>query len=356
MDIRVLIAISIEKNVVYRFSKPDKGEVYQPFEILPPATATFQNKVTLFNTNDAKEIAIKIVASPREINFNIAQKGDQQTVVFNLHPPHKESEASIQALININDKLYTNELIEIDYDHVPKQSILLPSTAKAVRLDLEKSGENIGYIMGAGDEIPESLKQIGYNVRVLKPDEITKENLERFDAVVVGIRAYNVVDELKYKQPLLLEYVTHGGTMIVQYNTSGRNGLDVMPPYPLQLSRDRVTEENAPVSIINQEHSLVSYPNKITTKDFEGWTQERGLYFPGEWSAEYTPILSMNDTGEAPLKGSLLVAPYGKGHYIYTGLSFFRELPEGVPGAFKLFTNMLSIGKDQVKNDSKIKG
>src|SRR5690606_29995655 len=157
---------------------------------------------------------------------------------------------------------------------------------------------------------------------------------------------YNTVDALKFKQPLLFEYVKNGGNMIVQYNTNSRLTVDNLAPYTLKLSRDRVTDENAEVTFLNPNNPLLNYPNKITEKDFEGWTQERGLYFPGEWADEFTPILSMHDKGETPKNGSLLVAKYGKGHYIYTGLSFFREFPEGVSGAYRLFANMLSIGKD----------
>ena len=166
----------------------------------------------------------------------------------------------------------------------------------------------------------------------------------------MGIRAYNVIEEMQQAQPLLLEYVKKGGTMIAQYNTSGRWGnTKIGAPYPLQLSRDRVTDEYSEVRILDKNHPIMNFPNKLGQKDFEGWTQERGLYFPNEWAKEYTPILSMNDKGEDPKNGSLLVAPYGDGHYIYTGLSFFRELPAGVAGAYRLFANMLSIGKNEAQ-------
>ena len=163
---------------------------------------------------------------------------------------------------------------------------------------------------------------------------------------MVGIRAYNTVEALKFKQQILFDYVAQGGNMIVQYNTNRRLNVDNIAPYDLKLSRDRVTDEFAEVTLLASNHEVLNYPNKITTKDFEGWTQERGLYFPNEWSEEFTPILSMNDKGESAKHGSLLVAKHGKGHYIYTGLSFFREFPAGVSGAYRLFANMLSIGKN----------
>jgi hypothetical protein len=185
----------------------------------------------------------------------------------------------------------------------------------------------------------------------IEPSTIQEGSLAKFDAIVVGIRAYNVVDELKFKQRYLLDYVKEGGNLIIQYNTAGRNGLDMenLAPYPLSISRDRVTDETSKVKILASTHSLVNYPNKITQNDFNGWVQERGLYFPDQWSKEFTPILSMNDEGEAALNGSLLVAPYGKGNYIYTGLSFFRELPAGVTGAYRLFANMLSVKQETQK-------
>ena len=203
--------------------------------------------------------------------------------------------------------------------------------------------------------VPESLKQIGYNVVTIKPDDINTESLGRFDAVVLGIRAYNTVDELKFKQKLLFDFVKNGGNLIVQYNTNFRLKVDELAPYELELSRDRVTDENAEVRILNPKHPLLNHPNKITSQDFDGWVQERGLYFPNKWSKEFTPLLSINDLGESPKDGSLLIAPYGKGYYIYTGLSFFREFPAGVPGAYRLFSNMLSIGNEDVKIEERLK-
>ncbi len=369
--------IPFTRTVVHKYREPSRGEIYEPFQVLPPVSSTISNKVNIFADNTSKEVPVKIKAgasdvsgsvslslpknwkaSPKSINFSIAQKGDEKTVTFTVTPPNKESEGYIAPIVTVNGKLYDKELVEISYDHIPKQSILLPSKAKIVRLNIQKAGENIGYIVGAGDEVPESLRQIGYNVMTIDPKDIDATSLKKFDAIVVGIRAYNVVDELKFKQKFLLDYVNEGGNLIVQYNTAGRRGLNIdnLAPYKLQLSRDRVTDENSEVRLIAKNNSLLNFPNKIKQQDFEGWVQERGLYFPNEWAPEFTPVISINDKGESPKNGSLLVAPYGKGHYIYTGLSFFRELPNGVPGAYKLFTNMLSVGKDQVETAEKIKG
>ena len=199
--------------------------------------------------------------------------------------------------------------------------------------------------MGAGDEVPKSLVQMGYEVTILKPEEISTEKLLNFDVVITGIRAYNVVNALAYKQNTLLDFVKSGKTMIVQYNTLDEFVTKDLGPFPFKVSRDRVTEENATVRFLAPEHPILNYPNKITTKDFEGWKQEQGLYYPSEWDKNYTPIISSNDKGETTKDGAILVANYGKGHYIYTGISFFRELPEGVAGAFRLIANMIAIGK-----------
>lgn len=366
--------ITITKEVIYRFGKPDKGELYRPFEIIPEASARIPEKVIIFENNKPKTLEIIVKAgrdklegfvelnhptgwsvSPEKQTVSIAHKGDEQRFVFTIVPPKNQSEGYINPIININGKTYSKELIEIDYDHIPYQTVLEPSESKIVRLDIQKRGENIAYIAGAGDVVPESLQQIGYNVITLKPEDINAETLSRFDAVVMGVRAYNTVEELKFKQQILFDFVEKGGNMIVQYNTNTRLVVDKLAPYDLKLSRDRVTDEDSEVRFLNPNHAILNYPNKITTKDFEGWTQERGLYYPNAWASEFTPILSMNDKGETPKDGSLLVAKYGKGYYIYTGLSFFREFPEGVSGAYRLFANMLSIGKEDLKQAVNIK-
>ncbi len=357
--------ITITKPVIYRYSKPDKGELYRPFEIVPEVSASISDKVFIFENDQQKEIEITVKAGrdavegfvkmaypndwtvyPAKQKIEIANKGDVQKLVFTVIPPKGQSEGLITPMVNINDKYYTDELVEIDYEHIPYQTVLVPSESKVVRLNIEKRGENIGYIEGAGDVVPESLRQIGYNVTVIKPEQISAENLQNFDAVVVGIRAYNILDELKFKQKYLLDYVYEGGNLIIQYNTNRRLKTDNISPFHLKLSRDRVTDENATVNILDANHPILNFPNKIGPEDFEGWVQERGLYFPNEWSEEFTPLFSMNDKGESSKEGSLLIAQYGKGNYIYSGLSFFRQFPAGVSGAYRLFINMLSAGKE----------
>lgn len=362
------VVIPFYREVVYKYTDPVKGEVYKPFEILPKVSASFNEKVSIFPTNEVQEITVKIKSNtknlkgklvlntpkgwqflPEEYQFEFVEKGEEQNFNFKVVPPVNESEGFITPIVKVGDKTYTNELIEIDYNHIPFQSVTIPSEAKVVRLNIQKKGQVLGYIQGAGDVIPTSLRQIGYTVIELENRDITPEKLKNFDAVILGIRAYNTNTRAKYYQKTLHNYVKNGGTLIVQYNTNRRLKVEAVAPYPLKLSKDRVTNENAEVRIIMPFHEILNYPNKITENDFKGWVQERGLYFPNEWDSHFIAVLSMNDTNESAKKGSLLLAKYGKGNFIYTGLSFFRELPAGVPGAYKLFANMISIGKNNNK-------
>ena len=358
--------ITLTKPIIQRLAKPDKGEVYRPFEIVPEASVKLKDKVLIFKDDTARNIQVTVSAhkanikgvlkiespegwtlSPKTQTIAIKSKGDTQNFTFKVTPPKTQSEGVLRPVVELNGKRFSKTLTAIDYDHIPLQTVVLPSESKIVRLDIKKKGENIGYIQGAGDVVPESLAQIGYNVQLITPNEINPETLSKFDAVVIGIRAYNVLETLQFKQDILFDFVKNGGNMLVQYNTSHRLKTKVLAPYKLQLSRDRVTNENAEVRFLAPKHEVLNTPNTITQKDFEGWTQERGLYFPNQWDKAFTAILAMNDQGETSKKGSLLVAKYGKGHYIYTGLSFFREFPAGVPGAYRLFANLLSLGKTE---------
>jgi len=356
--------IPFTKDIIYKFNDPVKGEVYRPLEFLPEVTASIPEKVLIFANDEAETVSVIVRAgkdsisgtislqhpegwqvAPSQQTFQLDRNGETKTFNFTVTPPSGQSEGFLKPIVNAEGRIFDRELVTIDYDHIPYQSVLLPSEAKVAKIDIKKKGQNIGYINGAGDAIPESLKQIGYSLTTIDPSNISAENLQNFDAIVVGIRAYNTVPELTFAQPALNKYIENGGTLIVQYNTSRGLVTENLAPYELKLSRDRVTDEFSEVKILAPENPILNTPNKITQTDFEGWVQERGLYFPDEWAKEFTPILGMHDKGEKMTKGSLLVAKYGKGYYIYTGLSFFRELPAGVPGAYRLFANMLSIGK-----------
>ncbi len=358
------VEIPFEKRVVYKYNDRVKGEVYQPFEIVPPISAKINEKVLIFANSKSKVVPVTITAgknelsgqlslqtsenwkiNPKTANFNLIEKGASTTINFTVTPPKNQEEAILKPIVNVDGTNYSDEIVTIDYNHIPLQTLVLPSKTKLVKLNIQKKGENIGYIEGAGDVVPESLEQIGFSVTKIDPKSISASSLANFDAIVLGIRAYNTVEELKYKQPALLKYVENGGTLIAQYNVSRGMIVDQFAPFSIELSHDRVTEENAEVQFLSPDHPVLNSPNKITSKDFKNWVQERGLYFASKWAPEFTPILSMNDKNETPKNGSLLIAKYGKGYFIYTGLSFFRQFPEGVPGAFRLFSNLVSIGK-----------
>ena len=353
--------IPFERNIIYKFTDDVKGEVYQPLDIVPIVTSSIQEKVYIFPNNKEKIITVKVKAgkenisgsiklevpenwkvSPSSIPVSLKNKGEEQLALFTVSPPKEASEVVFKSVVTINTIDFDKDKIDINYSHIYKQMVLKLSETKAIKLNIKTQNERIAYIMGAGDEVPKSLKQMGYEVTILKPEEISTEKMQNFDVVMVGIRAYNVVTALAFKQSILFDFVKNGKTMIAQYTTLDDFVTKDIAPFSMKISRDRVTDENAEVRFLNPEHPILNSPNKITNKDFEGWKQEQGLYYPSEWSSEFTPIISSNDKGETPKNGAILVANYGKGHYIYTGISFFRELPEGVAGAFRLMANLIS--------------
>lgn len=357
------VAIPFEREVIYKYNDAVNGEVYKPLDIVPAITTTILDKVKIFNSNETKKVGVKIKSgqdavsgdlflelgegwqvTPKAIPFQINKKGAETTVYFEVTPPKKSSEITAKSYAIVGGKKLDKEQINITYEHIAQQQVLINAEAKFSKLDFKINNEKIAYLMGAGDEVPQYLSQMGYQVTSIKPEEITTENLKNFQVVIVGIRAYNTIEEMAFKQSILFDFVKEGNTMIVQYNTTGKLTTKELAPFSLKISRDRVTEEDAEVRFLAPDHSVLNFPNKITKKDFEGWVQEQGLYYPDEWDATFVPILSSNDKGEDPKNGGLLIAPYGKGHYIYTGLSFFRELPAGVSGAYRLFSNMISIG------------
>ncbi len=356
------IEIPFERTVVYKYNDDVKGEMYNYLDIVPEVTTSILDKVFLFTANKKKYLAVKIKSGkdaakgdlqlelpanwqvfPKSIPFALDKKGTELTVYFEVTPPSSPDEVIAKSVAIIDGKRYDKEQIIIDFSHITKQQVLKPSEAKFIRMDLKTKEEKIAYIMGAGDEVPNSLKQMGYKVTLLNPEEISPEKLANFDVVMTGIRAYNTVQALANKQNILFDFVKGGKTMLVQYNNPNDLVTENIAPFPLKISRDRVTEENAEVRFLAPNHPVLNSPNKITAKDFEGWKQEQGLYYPNEFDKAFIPILSSNDKGETPKNGALLIAPYGKGYYIYTGLSFFRELPEGVSGAYKLLSNMISL-------------
>jgi LmbE family N-acetylglucosaminyl deacetylase len=356
--------LKIERGIVYKYTDPVKGEVYRPFEILPPVTLNISDKVFAFSSLKPKEIRFTIKANTSGLqgklnvkltegwtikiinpDFNLKNKGDEIIIDATLTPGDKSTEGLLEASINISDANYNKSIKRIEYDHIPYQFILSNAEAKLININVKMTGSNIGYIPGAGDDVANCLTQIGYNVTVLTDELLGKEDLTKYNAIVTGIRAYNTNERLQIHYSKLMTYVQNGGNLIVQYNTNNRIGPvgTKLGPYPFTISRDRVTDDNAEVRFINPQHLLLNYPNNITQKDFEGWIQERGIYFASDIDKNYETVFSMNDPKEKASEGSLIIGKYGKGNFVYTGLAFFRELPAGVSGAYRLFVNLLSL-------------
>ena len=356
--------LKVERGVVYKYTDPVKGEVYRPFEILPPATINISDKVFVFSSLTAKDISLTVKANTANVagtvqikvpegwainiknpDFKLANKGDEAIIDATLTPGKNSNDGKLQASLNINGTTYTKSIKRIEYDHIPYQFILSDAEANIVHVDLKKTGNVIGYIPGAGDDVVACLKQIGYDVTILTDELLSKENLSKYNCIITGVRAYNTNERLQIHYNKLMEYVKNGGNLVVQYNTNNRIGPigTKVGPYPFTISRDRVTDDNAEVRFTNPKHVVLNSPNIITPKDFEGWIQERGIYFATDIDKNYETVFSMNDPKEKPSDGSLIIGKYGKGNFVYTGLVFFRELPAGVPGAYRLFANLISL-------------
>ena len=349
------VAVTGETNFVKKF---------RPLDVIPPVSLSVDSDVAIFNPGSSHAISITVNAarpnltgtvqleappewriSPASQSLSLAKIGDEGRFEFKVTAPAARGTARIIASAEVGGVNYHNERFEINYPHIPVQLLQPLAAVKAVSVDLQVRSRNIGYLPGAGDSIPDNLKQIGCTVTTLDDTDLTPEKLHAFDAVVIGVRAYNVRRELAAHLPGLFEYVQNGGTVFAQYNRPDRSITEDIAPYHLHLSGERVTDETAVVTFLAPDHPVLNTPNKITAADFEGWIQERGIYFPDQWDDHFTPILAWHDPGEEPLKGGLLVAQYGKGYFVYTGIVFFRELPAGVPGAYRLFANLISLGK-----------
>ena len=355
--------IQVTRPVIQRYSDPAIGEIRQPIAIIPAATLGFDKELYLFADESKKDIEVKVRAGtdnvkgvvslqvpkgwsiqPASYEVEIANRGFEESYTFTLSAPATVSEGTIKGKVTIDGRVYDKKLTNIDYDHIPLQTVLSPASSKIVKVPLKKAGNNIGYVMGAGDKMPESLRNVGYNVTLIEPAALPNTELQSYDALVIGIRAYNKIKDLKLYNQFLFDYADAGGTLITQYNTSRRLNYKDLSPYEIKLSRKRVTDEFAEIRMLAPQHPALNQPNKITSADFDGWVQERGLYFAEEWGDEFTPLISCNDKGEDPLDGSILVAKHGEGHIVYTSISWFRQLPAGVPGAYRLFANLLSLG------------
>ncbi|ASU32196.1 PIG-L family deacetylase [Mucilaginibacter xinganensis] len=359
-------AIRFERRLAYKYVTPVNGEIYQPVEIAPPVTANIASQDYIFNnsypqtvtiklrsyTNSNGSISLKSLAGwkivPEKFDFSGKTKGDEWTVAFTVSPTeHRPVTSVLEAVATVNGKAFSMGVQHIKYDHIPNITLFPPSQAKLIDINLKIAGKKIGYISGAGDLVPEALRQVGYDVHELTEKEIMNGDLSGYDAIVTGVRAYNVNERLAVEQPKLLEYVKNGGNLLIQYNNNSGLVTKQIGPYPFKPVNQRVTDENAKITILDEQNPVLNYPNKITQDDFNGWIQERGLYFVNDIAPNYKQVLQMNDPGEAPNNGALITGAYGEGRFIYTSLAFFRQLPAGVPGAYRLFINLLSKPKAQ---------
>jgi hypothetical protein len=356
--------VRFERRLVYKYVDPVRGEVYQPLEITPPVTANLDNSVYIFNSRQPQTVIVKLKSfsktsgsvsikpiagwkvSPEKIDFSGKNKGDEWTVAFSVVPTDKNPKTStLEAVVETGGKQFSLGIQQIKYNHIPVITLFPPAQAKLLDVNLKIAGKRIGYIEGAGDLVPEALRQVGYEVHDLTEKEIMNGDLSSYDAIITGVRAYNVNPRLAIEQPKLLEYVKSGGTLLVQYNNSNGLVTNQIGPYPFKVVNERVTDENAKITTLDPANPILNYPNKITDEDFNGWTQERGLYFVKDIDPKYQQPLQMGDPGEAPKNGGLITTDYGEGHFVYTSMAFFRQLPAGVPGAYKLFINLLSKRK-----------
>jgi LmbE family N-acetylglucosaminyl deacetylase len=350
--------------VLFRWIDPTRGEKYRPLEILPPVSVNFEDKLFLFPDNNSKNITVHVInnspglsgsiklshsagwkVTPAEIQFTFTKKDEEKLVQFDVTPPENSSEEKLSAEVIAGNSVYDKGIVRINYDHIPIQTYLPNAKTKVVKFTTGKSVNNIGYIMGSGDEIPDYLMQLGYNVAVLTDNELSSKDLSNYDALITGVRVYNTKKLMTNIQGKLLDYVSKGGNLLVQYTVNRDIVIPNIGPYPINISTDRVTDENAKITFVDADNALLNYPNKIIQNDFSGWIQERGLYFANKWDANYHSVISCSDPGEKPLEGGLLYTRYGKGNFVYTGFSFFREIPAGVPGAIRFFINLFSLGK-----------
>jgi LmbE family N-acetylglucosaminyl deacetylase len=364
--------IEVSRPVMFRYIERSEGERTRPLIVEPAVALQLSEGARVFPSSAPRSIHLQVEANvpnasghvqiqlpaewavePREQDFKLTSAGQETPVSFRITPPSHDSKGTLEASANVGESRIAVGMQVINYPHIPPQVLFPRAVTGLVRTDVRLLAKTIGYVMGAGDEVPEALRQLGADVVPLSADDLARGDLSRFDAIVTGVRAYNTRPDLRANQERLLEYVNNGGTMVVEYNVleGGFVGGDPssvanIGPYPIKIGRDRVTVEESPVEQL-VDNPVLHKPNEITAKDFDGWVQERGLYFASEWDPHYQALFETHDPGEKPLRGGTLYTRYGKGVYIFTAFSWFRELPAGVPGAYRIFANFLSAGKTQ---------
>jgi hypothetical protein len=281
---------------------------------------------------------------PPTVAFKL-NAGDETVARFKVTPPASATSADARASVDVGGNATNLAVDIIDHAHIPVQVVKREASSTLTHTDVKTLANRIGYVVGAGDLIPDALRQLDCSVTLLSADDLKTGDLSRFDAIVTGVRAYTVRPDLRANRQRLMDYVRNGGTLVVQYDAIQTDDTFGLAPYPFKVSRDRVSVEEAPVTLLLPGHPLLRLPNKITDADFKGWVQERGLYFARDWDKRYEAPLASADPGEKPSAGGLLFAHFGKGVYIFTAYSWFRQLPAGVPGAYRIFANLLSAGQ-----------
>ncbi|HYK46763.1 MAG TPA: PIG-L family deacetylase [Parafilimonas sp.] len=376
--------INVQRPVQYKFTDPVKGEMYEPFIVVHPLSVSIEPPVILTNVkqqaavkNDEVHVQVKsnITAPQTPLNLSFVQ-GTNSTVIKDTvvdldsgkmydfyffidryYQPHSSAAVdnspdpgvAVQIKLDGYRDPFTENLHSIQYDHIPYVHYYAADKIHVVNDEVKIVGKHIGYIAGAGDKVMQSLQQMGYVVTVLNEKDVTAANLKQFDAVITGVRAYNVHDWLPEKYDILMNYVQNGGNLIVQYNTNNQISSirTNIGPYSFSISRTRVTDENADVHILLPDHPALNFPNKITADDFKGWVQERSTYHAEQLDSHYEAPLGMHDPNDTESNGALVIAKYGKGNFVYTGLVFFRQLPSGVPGAYRLMANLIALPKNK---------
>jgi LmbE family N-acetylglucosaminyl deacetylase len=361
------VVLPMRAPVQYRWIERAGGEKVRAVEVVPPVAVSFTSPAMVFPEARPRPVIVRITSSvkqakgtvsleapvgwkvaPAAAPFEISDPNQQLAVRFEVTPPARAGGGHMTARAQIGGTTVSAGMVSIQYPHIPPQTYFPPARTRVERFDVRLTAKNIGYVMGAGDEVPQALEQLGASVHLLTAEDLAAGDLRRFDAIVTGIRALNVRDDLIAARQRLLDYVAGGGTLVVQYNTSDARSGDraaALAPYPLTPSAQRTTVEEAPVSFPNPDLPVLHRPNEITARDFEGWVQERGLYFMSGWDPHYQPVFESHDPGEKPQLGGTLYARYGQGVYIYTSYAWFRQLPAGVPGAYRVFANLVSGGK-----------
>jgi LmbE family N-acetylglucosaminyl deacetylase len=365
----------LTRPVMNRYVDRVRGELTRPLEVVPAVVVDLPVPTEVLPGQQTRGVQVRVSANqpamkgdlaltagagwqvtPQSLPFELKNSGDTEELNFSVTPDSPTVAATkLRAIAMVNGRDVAETERAISYEHIPPQVVFAPAVSGLKVAPLRVLAKRVGYVMGAGDEEPAAIRQMGCIVVLLSSDDLASGDLSQYDAIVTGVRAYNVRADLRSAQDRLLEYVKNGGTLIVQYNVAEdprfRRGkmqsLDHLGPYPLTLSRDRVTVEEAPVEFLSASSPLLHAPNTITSKDFEGWVQERGLYFADKWDPQYQPVIESHDPGEKPMRGGMLYAKYGKGAYIFTAYAWFRQLPAGVPGAYRIFANLLSAGKVQ---------